>query len=108
MADQGFSIQPTSLLDFANELQTQIEGISAPMNALATQAGSKPQFGGFAEAQTFSASQATALEEMHSLLGQVKEAIGFVQSVTTAVAHDYQQADQDAAASFGAPGYQEG
>jgi hypothetical protein len=108
MADQGFSIQPTSLLDFANELQTQIEGIGAPMNALAKQASTQPKFGAFPEAQTLSTTQQSALEEMHSLLGQIKDAIGFVQNVTTAVAHDYQQADQDAAAGYGAPGYQEG
>lgn len=108
MADQSYSIQPTSLLDFANELQTQIEGIAAPMNALAKQASTQPKFGGFPEAQTLSASQQSALEQMYSLLGQVKEAIGFVQNVTTAVAHDYQQADQDVAAGYGAPGYQEG
>jgi hypothetical protein len=108
MADQSFSIQPTSLLDFANELQTQVEGIAAPMHALAAQAGTPAKFGGFPEAQTLSASQHSALDEMHRLLGQVREAIGFVQSVTTAVAHDYQRADQDVAASFGAPGFQEG
>jgi hypothetical protein len=105
MVDQ-FSVHLTSLLDFANELQTQIEGIAAPMDGLAAQSGVQPRYGAFTEAWMLAESQQAALEEMYSLLGQVREAITFSEDVTKTVASGYQQADQDVAAGlgYGAPG----
>jgi hypothetical protein len=104
MTGQTFSVQPSSLRAFAQELQTQLDGIAAPMNALATQSGTQPQFGGFAEAWMLGESQQSAIQEMYDLLGQVKQALGFVENVTTTIASAYQDADQDVAASYGAPG----
>jgi hypothetical protein len=112
VTDQSFSVQLSSLLGFAQELQTQLQGIAAPMNALATQSGAPPQFGAFAEASDLAQSQQAALDEMHGLLGQVKQAIDFAQNVTSTVAAGYQQADHDVAAGLrqaaphqGSPGY---
>lgn len=101
MADQSYSVQISSLLAFGQELQTQVEGIAAPMNTLATQSGSQPQFGAFTEAWMLGDSQQSAIEEMYGLLAQVRQAISFAENVTSTVASGYQQADQDVAASFG-------
>jgi uncharacterized phage infection (PIP) family protein YhgE len=101
MTDQSYSVEPSSLLGFAQELQTQIDGIAAPMNALANQAGAQPQFGGFTEAWLLGGSQQSAIEEMYDLLGQVKQAIAFAENVTSTIASAYQNGDQAAAAGFG-------
>jgi hypothetical protein len=101
MTEQSFSVQPSSLLSFAQELQTQLDGIAAPMNALATQSGTQPQFGAFTEAWLFGQSQQSAVQEMYELLGQVKQALSFTENVTSTIASAYQDADQDVAASYG-------
>lgn len=100
MTEQSYSVQPSSLLAFAHELQTQLDGIAVPMNALATQSAAQPQFGAFAEAWLLAQSQQAAVEQMQDLLGQVRQAIAFAENVTDAVADAYQQADQDAAAGY--------
>jgi hypothetical protein len=100
MIEQSYSVQPSSLLAFARELQTQLDGIAVPMNALTAQAAAQPQFGAFAEAWLLAQSQQAAVEQMQDLLGQVRQAIAFAENVTTAVADAYQQADQDAAAGY--------
>jgi hypothetical protein len=92
------------LRTFAQELQTQLSGIAAPMNKLATQSGAQPQFGGFTEALTLAQSQQSAVHEVYDLLGQVKQAIGFAENVTTTIATAYQKGDEDAAASYTAAG----
>jgi hypothetical protein len=100
MTEQSYSVQPSSLLAFARELQTQLDGIAVPMNALTAQSAAQPQFGAFAEAWLLAQSQQAAVEQMQDLLGQVRQAIAFAENVTTAVADAYQQADQDAAAGY--------
>jgi hypothetical protein len=104
MTEQSFSVQPSSLRDFAQELQTQLDGIAAPMNALATQASAEPQLGAFTEAWMLGESQQSAIQQMYDLLAQVKQAIGFAENVTTTIASAYQDADEGVAASYGAPG----
>jgi len=104
MTGHSYSVQPSSLRAFAQELQTQLDGIATPMNTLATQSSAQPRFGGFTEALMLGQSQQSAIREMHDLLGQVKQAIGFAENVTTSIATAYQNADQDAAASYTAVG----
>lgn len=101
MTDSSFSVQLASLLGFASELQTQTEGVAAPINTLATQSGSQPQLGAFTEAATLAERQQAAVQEMYGLLSQVRQAIGFAADVTNTVASGYQQADHDVAASLG-------
>lgn len=100
MAVHSYSIQLPSLVSFAQELETQIQGIAAPVNALASQSG-KPKFGAFSEAASLVAGQQAALDEMYSLLGQVKQAIEFAQGVTNTVASGYRNADHIVAADLG-------
>ena len=101
MPDQSFSIHLKSLLDFAAEFQTQIDSIQAPMDHLAALSGKQPQYGAFAEAWSLGAGEQAAVEEMHSLLGQVKQAIAFAQNVTGTVADGYQHADDNIASALG-------
>jgi hypothetical protein len=104
MAFHSYSLELPSLASFAQELETQIQGIAAPVNALAAQSGSEPKFGGFAEASSLVDDQQSALQEMYSLLGQVKQAIEFAQGVTNTVAAGYRNADQIVAADLGFQG----
>jgi hypothetical protein len=99
--DQSFSIHLKSLTDFADEFKTQIESIQAPMDHLATMSGTPPQYGAFAEAWSLGAGEQAAIEEMYSLLGQVKEAIAFAGTVTGTVAEGYRRADDDISSALG-------
>ena len=100
MADQSFLVHLQSLLDFASELQTQLGGMATPIDQLDSIAGKQILLGDFAEAHNLAASHQAAITEMSELLGQVQQAIGFAQDITTTVANGYQQADQDAASGM--------
>ncbi|HEX5405653.1 MAG TPA: hypothetical protein VFX16_25540 [Pseudonocardiaceae bacterium] len=97
MADKSFFVHLQSLFDFANELQTQLTGMTAPADRLSTLATSPVLLGDFGEAHTLGASHQAAVAEMSELLGQVQQAINFAENVTKTVATGYQQADQDVA-----------
>ena len=100
MADKSFFVHLQSLFDFANELQTQLTGMTAPADRLSTLATSPVLLGDFGEAHTLGASHQAAVAEMSELLGQVQQAIDFAENVTKTVATGYQQADQDVAGSM--------
>jgi hypothetical protein len=95
MADKSFFVHLQSLFDFANELQTQLTGMTAPVDRLSTLATTPVLLGDFGEAHTLGASHQAAVAEMTELLGQVQQAIDFAEDVTKTVATGYQQADQD-------------
>jgi hypothetical protein len=97
MADQSFFVHLQSLFDFADELQTQLTGMTAPADRLSTLATTPVLLGDFGEAHTLGASHQAAVAEMSELLGQVQQAIDFAENVTKTVATGYQQADQDVA-----------
>jgi len=101
--EQSFTIHLKSLLDFADEFKTQIESIRAPMDHLAAMSVSPPQYGAFAEAWSLGAGEQAAIEEMYSLLGQVKQAIAFAGDVTGTVADGYRHADENIAVALGVP-----
>ena len=101
--EQSFSIHLKSLTDFADEFTTQIQSLQAPMDHLATMGGTPPQYGAFHEAWSLGAGEQAAVEEMFSLLGQVKTAISFAGNVTGTVADGYRNADEDAAYGMGGP-----
>lgn len=100
MTKQSYSVETSSLRAFAQELQAQLDGLAKPMNTLASQSSSQPQFGGFTEAQTLGQSQQAAIQQMSDLLSQVKQAVGFAENVTTKVATAYENTDRDAAAGY--------
>ena len=76
MADQSFFVHLQSLFDFANELQTQLTGMTAPADRLSTLATTPVLLGDFGEAHTLGASHQAAVAEISELLGQVQQAIG--------------------------------
>jgi hypothetical protein len=95
MADKSFFVHLQSLFDFANELQTQLTGMTTPADRLGTLATTPVLLGDFGEAHTLGACHQAAIAEMSELLGQVQQAIDFAENVTKTVATGYQQADQD-------------
>ncbi|HEY1571093.1 MAG TPA: hypothetical protein VGG05_07110 [Pseudonocardiaceae bacterium] len=97
MPDQSFFVHLQSLFNFADELQTQLTGMSAPVDKLSTLSGAPVLLGDFGEAGVLGASHQAAIAEMAELLGQVQQAIDFAENVTKTVATGYQQADQDVA-----------
>ena len=101
--EQSFTIHLKSLLDFADEFKTQIESIQAPMDHLAAMSAKAPQYGAFAEAWSLGAGEQAAIEEMYSLLGQVRQAISFAGDVTGTVAEGYRHADENIASALGVP-----
>ena len=98
-----FSIHLKSLTDFADEFTTQIQSLQSPMDHLATMSGTAPQYGAFHEAWSLGAGEQAAVEEMFSLLGQVKTAIAFAGDVTGTVADGYRNADENIAFGLGGP-----
>jgi hypothetical protein len=103
MTEQSFSVEVAWLNQFEQELTTQLAGITAPMNQLAAQSGRQPRFGAFPEAWTLSQSQQAAIQQVSELIGQISDAIQFAQNVTSSIATTYSNADQNVAASYGAP-----
>ena len=98
MADQSsFFVHLQSLADFARELQTQLTGMATPINHLDTMSSSPMQLGAFGEADALAGANQAAVAEMTELLGQVRQAITFAESITNTVATGYQQADQNVA-----------
>ena len=98
-----FSVHLKSLTDFADEFTTQIQSLQAPMDHLATMAGTPPQYGAFHEAWSLGAGEQAAIKEMYSLLDRVKVAIGFAGDVTGTVAEGYREADENIAYGMGGP-----
>jgi hypothetical protein len=85
------------LFDFANELQTQLSGMTTPINHLDTLASTPVLLGDFGEASALGASHQAAVAEMSELLGQVQQAVDFAENITKTVATGYQNADSDVA-----------
>ncbi|HEX3648529.1 MAG TPA: hypothetical protein VHV49_08875 [Pseudonocardiaceae bacterium] len=100
MADQSFVVHLQSLFDFASELETQLTGMSAPVDKLTTLSGTPVLLGDFGEATVLGSAHQAAIAEMSELLGQVRQAVDFAENVTKTVATGYQQADQDTAGSM--------
>lgn len=100
MADQSFFVHLQTLLNFAQELQTQLGGLGTPIDQLNSLSDQPVKLGAFGEADSLATSHQAAIVEMSDLLGQVQQAISFAEEITNTVANGYQQADQDAASSM--------
>ena len=100
MTDQSFFVHLQTLLDFAQELQTQLGGLGTPIDQLSALQGTPMKLGAFGEAADLATSHQAAIIEMSDLLGQVQQAISFAEDITNTVANGYQQADQNAAGSM--------
>ena len=100
MTDQSFFVHLQTLLDFAQELQTQLGGLGTPIDQLSALQDTPMKLGAFGEATSLATSHQAAIVEMSDLMGQVQQAISFAEDITNTVANGYQQADQDAAGSM--------
>ncbi len=92
-SNQSFSVHLQSLTDFARELETQIEGLTKPADGLYALNSAPMLLGEFNEAYTLRGGHQVTVSQVSDLLGQVKQAIGFAQEVTTTVAAGYQHTD---------------
>ena len=103
-ADQSFAVHLESLLGFAQELTTQVHGITKPAGELDGLLSTPVLFGAFNEADSLNATHAAAVAEMHVLLSDVQEALSFANDVTKTVADGYSKLDADLASYLGANG----
>ncbi len=103
-ADQSFAVHLESLLGFAQELTTQVHGITKPSGELEALLSTPVLLGAFNEANSLGATHAAAVAEMHVLLADVQEALAFANDVTKTVADGYSKLDSDLAAYLGAHG----
>lgn len=103
-ADQSFAVHLESLLGFAQELTTQVHGITKPSGELEALFNTPVLLGAFNEADSLGATHAAAVAEMHVLLADVQEALTFANDVTKTVADGYSKLDSDLAAYLGAHG----
>lgn len=97
----SFAVHLDSLKQFARELETQIDGMTKPSNGLAALLQAPMSLGSFGEASSLSGRHGAAVTQMHELLGNVKQAIGFADDVTGTVATGYQHTDEHIASALG-------
>lgn len=97
----SFAVHLDSLKQFARELETQIDGMTKPSNGLAALLQAPMSLGNFGEASSLSGRHGAAVTQMHELLGNVKQAIGFADDVTGTVATGYQHTDENIASALG-------
>jgi len=97
-AQHSFAVHLESLLSFAQELTTQMHGISKPSDELEGLLAKPIALGAFNEADSLGATHAAAVEEMRALLADVTEALTFANDVTKTVADGYKKVDENLAA----------
>lgn len=103
-AQQSFAVHLESLLTFAQELTTQVTGISKPSGELDGLLSKPIALGSFNEADSLGATHAAAVVEMRALLADVTEALSFANDVTKTVADGYRKTDENLAAYLSANG----
>ena len=91
----SFLVHLQSLTDISRELQTQVEGITKPLDSVAELLTSPPAFGPFSEASTLTTWSSDAATQMQGLISDVRAAMQFADEVTRTVATGYAQADDD-------------
>jgi hypothetical protein len=103
-AEQSFAVHLESLLGFAQELETQIHGVTKPSGQLDQLLDAPLLLGAFNEAASLDVSHAMSVAEMHALLQDVREALNFAHDVTRTVAEGYSRLDADLGAYILASG----
>jgi hypothetical protein len=103
-AEQSFAVHLESLLGFAQELETQIHGITKPSGQLDQLLDAPLLLGAFNEAASLDVSHAMSVAEMHALLQDAREALTFAHDVTRTVAEGYSRLDADLGAYILASG----
>lgn len=99
--EQSFLVHIQSLTDFTRELETQLDGLTRPVDDLASLAATPLRLGDFGEAHGFSATHEAVTTHMGELLGQARMALSFASEVTQIVADRYREADREVGDALG-------
>lgn len=102
MTAEAFAVDLSSLTDFATELATQLGGMAQPLAQLASLVERELRLGAFGEAREFGERHRGAVEELHTLVTQARDAIEFAQEVTRMVGTAYENYDNKAAGALSA------
>lgn len=103
-SERSFLVHLQSLTDISRELQTQIDGLTRPVDVVGDLLAAPPAFGPFAEAATLTSWSTEAATQLGGLLGDVRSAMQFADEVTRTVATGYARADDDVAWSVAGNG----
>ncbi|MHA3703192.1 hypothetical protein ACXR2U_13525 [Jatrophihabitans sp. YIM 134969] len=98
---QSFLVHLQGLTDISRELQTQVDGIAKPLDAVGELLTDPPAFGPFSEASTLTTWSDDAATQMQGLISDVRAAMQFADEVTRTVATGYAQADDDVSWGLG-------
>jgi hypothetical protein len=104
MTGEAFAVDLGSLSDFAAELATQLGGMTQPLGQLESLVERQLRLGAFGEATAFGQRHGDAVAELHTLVGQARDAIDFAKEVTGMVGDSYRNYDRRAAGAIGAVG----
>lgn len=96
----SFQVHLQSLVDFATELETQLDALGLPTDQAAVLAGHEIELGAFTEAISLRSKHRQAATQMYQLLHNVREAIAFANDVTVTVADGYEKVDDAIAANY--------
>ena len=99
-ADRFFRVHLQSLVDFAGELQTQLDALGRPADRLETLSATTLRPGEFVEAGDLHRQHLATAGQLRDLLRKVRDAIAFTENVTGAVAAGYQEYDDEIAAGY--------
>lgn len=102
MTAESFAVDLRSLTDFATELSTQLGGMAQPLGQLVALVERELRLGAFGEAHELGERHHGAVEELHALVSQARDAIEFAQEVTGMVGTAYRNYDERAAGALGA------
>jgi len=100
MADGSFRVRPESLLEFARELEAQLDALQRPAERLAALGGRPLPLGQFAQAHALGQRHESVATQMRDVLAGVRDAVAFAEEVTRAVAGAYGRQDEEIAASY--------
>jgi hypothetical protein len=87
-------------VDFAKELETQLNALERPADRLAVLSETTLPLGEFNEALALRVAHLNTVVQMRDLLRKVRDALAFAENVTLAVATGYKEFDEEVAASY--------
>ncbi|MDG4829496.1 hypothetical protein O7627_09295 [Solwaraspora sp. WMMD1047] len=100
-ADTGsFRVHLQSLVDFARELENQLDALRRPADRLTVLGGRPLALGQFVPALPMAQRHVATADQMQDLLVGVRHAVAFAEEVTRTIATEYARHDEQIAASF--------
>lgn len=98
--NSSFRVHLQSLVDFAHELEIQLEALQRPVDRLSVLSGQALALGEFDEAHSLRQRNVLAATQMHDLVSAVHDVVGFADDVTHSIADGYARSDQQIAGMF--------